>query len=169
MRTRRLGVYPFLLAALICVFAALLIVGNSARRTGVGNAADGQVPIPTWTPGEPDYDMIYDKPTKPPLITKAEAIAAADEADYSAPGAPYVSARYELLTEVPANAYEWQLEQAGLDKLHPDGFVKIPVWVVSCEGLHMPSMGDNPPTYNSELNVVVSAENGKVLFSYTFR
>lgn len=78
--------------------------------------------------------------------------------------------------------FEWELEAIGLKDKYPN-FKLVPVWIVSFEGLHMeasygfsatdvattPNATEVPAMYNSELNVVVSADNGKIIEAFTYR
>ncbi len=109
---------------------------------------------------------------------RERAIAAASAAPVSMGGAAKASrasARYVLMSH--ANPAEWAsiLAEKGLG--HHSSYTDVPVWIVSYEGMSMPSSsgatrGDAAavrPIINHELNVVISAENGEVLGTFTYR
>ncbi len=132
--------------------------------------------VPTWKPGEPDTasGMSFTNPSaslRPPVVSERQAIAIANTAPYAVPHAPWITARYVLMTREPAEFYKGLLKQDGLLDEHPDGFRNVPVWIVSYEGVEMPFSSDSatplPPA--KEVNVIVSAENGVILGGYSFR
>ncbi len=140
--------------------------------------------IPTWTPGIDNHSKsmqgwIFRTPPasmRPPKVSERQAIAIANRVGYVPGHAPWVTAKYVLLTREPPQAYLYILQRAHLADKHPDGFVDIPVWIVSYEGVRMPLSGGDVsgtpmPTRSPdrELNVIVSAENGYVLGGYDFR
>lgn len=57
------------------------------------------------------------------------------------------------------------------------GFTRIPVWIISYEGVDILSSGGGgvpttdsaPQPVNHEMNIVVSAENGQVIGAFTYR
>lgn len=113
-----------------------------------------------------------------PAISREQALRAAGAVGFT-PG-PFpgitISARYELMSFENPEVWAGTLKMKGLDS-HTQGFVDIPVWVVSYEGLAIPPSGPPPPEgstptprgVNRELNVVISAENGEYLGGFTYR
>ncbi len=135
--------------------------------------------VSTWTPGEPEPDMHFSTPSSPPEISREEAIKAAEEAWFTPKKYVRISARYVLMTKDDPEDWKSNLEHAGLLDRHPDGWKDLPVWIVSFEGVHIPTntwvirgKGRNAvrvPNYHRELNIIISAENGKYLEAYAFR
>lgn len=156
--------------------------GGSVATDGTGVIAPGAVPADDaaldWIPGDPPPGVIYREPPAPPQVMREQAVAAAGAAPISMGGAAKasrVSARYVLMSH--ANPAEWAsiLPEKGLG--HHSSYTNIPVWIVSYEGMNMPSSSGAThggaaaiqPIINHELNVVVSAENGEVLGTFTYR
>ncbi len=111
---------------------------------------------------------------RPPKVSERQAIAIANRLGYVPSHAPWVTAKYVLLTQRPPHDYISDLQRAGLADEYPDGFVDVPVWIVSYEGVRMPLSGGGaenltPVPPDRELNVVVRAENGYVFGAYDFR
>ena len=76
-------------------------VDGAEAKGGVGlNATPLPLPVPTWTPGEPDVaaGMSFDPPTIPPVVSQERAVQAANSADYASPSAPRISARHVLMS-----------------------------------------------------------------------
>lgn len=167
------------LLALVLYYRAVIPSGaESAGRVTSSSASTVHPDIPTWTPGEPDAaaGMSYVTPAEPPGISRERAIEIAGSVGFSPGYAPKVSARYELMSFENSQAWAHQLTQEGLQH-HTRGFVDIPVWVVSYEGLRMEPSGPpavdkaslRPEDFNHELNIVISAETGAYLGGFTYR
>ncbi len=175
---RRYLSFTALAGATIAVTLVAALLLSAADRAGGRVAADGNGTISLGAaPGDPPPGMTYDEPTAPPQVMREQAVAAANAAPISIGGATKassVSARYVLMSH--ANPAEWAsiLPEKGLG--HHSSYTDIPVWIVSYEGMNMASSsgatrGDEAvqPAVNHELNVVVSAENGEVLGTFTYR
>ncbi|MBA2364656.1 MAG: hypothetical protein H0V86_14105 [Chloroflexia bacterium] len=130
--------------------------------------------------------MSYDKPSAPPRVSREAALLKAGTHPFGSPyeGTTKPSARYELMSFDHREQWAAVLEAKGLGVGRK--FTKVPVWIVSHEGVTIYGSGpapeeDNPyikrgegvpletRPVNHELNVVVSAENGEVLGSFTYR
>ena len=130
--------------------------------------------------------MSYDKPSEPPRVSREAALLKAVTHPFGTPyrGIAQPSARYELMSFDHPEEWAAVLEAKGLGVDRK--FTKVPVWIVSYEGVTIYGSGpapeeDNPyikrgegialetRPVNHELNIVVSAENGEVLGLFTHR
>ncbi len=179
-----------------CVLLAVVVLSRAPQsetssapgsaHAGVEGVATTVSAIPTWVPGETDLGMSYDTPRTPPNIDREAALLKAGTHPFGSPyeGAAKLSARYELMSFDHPEEWAGVLEAKGLGVGRQ--FTKVPVWIVSYEGVTIYGSGpapeeDNPyiqrgegvpletRPVNHELNIVVSAKNGEVLGSFTYR
>lgn len=180
----------------VCAVLAVVVLAHAPRSessAGPGSAHAGTERIATlipdaisWIPGEPSSGMSYDKPTEPPKVSHEAALLKAGTHPFGYPykGTAKPSARYELMSFDHPEEWAAVLEAKGLGVGRK--FTKVPVWIVSYEGVTIYGSGpapeeDNPyikrgegvpletRPINREFNIVVSAENGEVLGSFTYR
>lgn len=63
--------------------------------------------------------------------------------------------------------------QSALDrnpKLKTDGYIKdLPVWLISFQGLNIPSHGPGPIVYDHETIYVIDASTGEELYGFNYR
>lgn len=107
----------------------------------------------------------YDTPTAPPRITREQAIQAAK--DHLGSELTAQSTQIQTRHVLFSDDHYYTQDSAGQKHYH---FQKVPAWIVTFEGLPLPSHGKrgSAVTFNHEAHVVINAETGEYMemFSY---
>jgi hypothetical protein len=108
----------------------------------------------------------YETPTAASKITREQAIQAASAwlGSYWASHASQVSAQYVLFSDDEYTA----IDAPGRQYLR---FQRVPAWVVTFEGLSLPSRGPptQPAVYSHEEHIVIDAETGIYMEAFSYQ
>lgn len=118
------------------------------------------------------HSIILNKPTQPAAISTEKAIEiASNYAVGFAKEAKSIVAEYQLITNTSLNLFSEAAKEKN-PKLKNDGYLNVtPVYIVSFKGVNgrgRAAHGKQAATY-TELNVVVDANSGELLFSFNYR
>lgn len=127
----------------------------------------GGTPFPTPVSLPTDLGKRFETPITPSLVMQDRAIQAAtsDIGQTMASQASRTVTQYVLFSD---DNYYKQDPSTGQKTYF---YQRLPVWIVTFEGLNIPSQGrpDSPTTYNHEYNVVVDATTGQAIQEFTYR
>ena len=152
MITRTIGITALLVLLAATLSSVLAAPSNDDPSPPQQQAEDKQPDSITIVPADGT-----------PGVSESEALSAArgfalyDAADR----ATSTTAQYVLFSKT--DSYD----------VRPDGtreykYQDRPVWLITYEGVEIPSHGGSPG-YNTELNVIVEAETGEALRGYSYR
>ncbi len=159
------------------------MLAGSAILVTIHTPFSEPISVLTRTPhdegGGPDYSL----PTKPPKITRQQAIDAARKTGLVPPDARPDRVNYVLASFPDPAHHTHELKVAGILDKYPNGFTNIPVWIVTFRGLNMPALGNfalfatptpgsatpHPLPVNHELNLIISADTGVCMGAFTYR
>ncbi len=99
-------------------------------------------------------------PTIRPLLSKRRAIDIAKESIGPAQ-ASGIFAQFVLFSDDDFTGVDAQGNYYS--------YLKVPAWVVTVEGLYLPSTGPGQPSYNTELNVVINDVTGEILEEFSYK
>lgn len=163
MRIKHVVATAAVCALTVSGWASLASAHSVSRSTGTRLHDSGQ---PLDTTGAQKAGMRYGTPSRAPVITQDQAVAAAKAAlgDTLTGSATRIDTHYVLFS----NDQYFSTDASGIKHYV---FQDIPAWIVTFEGVSVPWHGPrgSNPGHNSEMNVAVDAQTGESLDAYSYR
>lgn len=120
------------------------------------------------------HNMSLKKPNTVAILSEEDAIKAASEYFQIAASAKSIKVEYHLLTSPSINSFSESALNKN-EKLKKEGLNGTPVYIVTFKGVEFPSAGGSirggkiQHVTFTENNVVVDANSGEVLFSFSYK
>lgn len=153
------------LAVVVLTVVVNAQAAGASRNTQAGNHAVQSQSQPADDGGLMNVGVRYETATVPAKVTSDQAIAAASSwlGAVLTSQATQISTQYVLFSD---DQY-YSTDTQGVKQFK---FQRVPAWVVTYTGVTLPSHGPvgQSTQFNHELHVVISAETGEYMESYSY-
>lgn len=159
--------------SIVCAVAVIVftVVVNAQAAGASENTRAGNHAVQSQSPSTDDSGLMnvgvrYETATVPPKVTSDQAIATASNwlGIALTSQATQISTQYVLFSD---DQY-YSTDTQGVKQFK---FQRVPAWVVTFTDVPIPSHGPvgQPTQFNHELHVVINAETGEYMESYSYR